>query len=272
MAKLFYDTISGGTILVQYDDGQQIQKIDLEAARDDLVEIQALSSGLREDMAQQGFTVSAGISIPAFTNQDPEQPTLTQLELFDARVQEELDIILDKLDYFDYAKGAPPIGNVVLDDYFLPEAVEDVSDELVGSEAVLAIDAVNGGDPDPNDPLNTTYWQSEISGLRVITFRIRSYTKRVEGIRLRTNNGDGRAQLQNLTVKAANMLGQIDAPGNVMASGINLDDAAGWFDIPFMKPGARYIRLEASTSAHTNPDHLRIRSIQVRVGVTNHDK
>lgn len=268
MANIFYDPILSGTAMQIYKDPQVITKVDFEAARDDLINIQAIPQSLREDLALQGVTAGF-VVIPGFPTPDPEQPEKTPLELFDEYVDAELDRVSDILDYFDYESGTAGF-SVRTGDWFLPEAVEDVSDEDVGQEATLAIDAVGGGDPDPNDPLNTTYWSSSTPGLRVITFRLRSYTKRCEGIRLRTNNGDTRAQLQGLTVKASNSLGQIDAPENLEASGVNVDDAAGWFEINFVKVKCRYIRLEASTSAFG--DVLRIRSIQARVGITNHDK
>lgn len=263
MAKLFYDTQDGGLTLVAYDDGQRLPREDLELQRDALLDVANLTDELRTLIAANGLP---SIGLPSFAGQaDP-------LVAFDAYVDDELDRLFDILDYFDYEKDAPPIGNVVSADWFLPEAVEDFTDDNGVDVIGNAIDAVNGGDPDPNDPLNQTYWQSESSGLRVVTFRIRSYSKRIEGIRLRTNSGDARSQLQGLTVKCANVLGQLDDPENEMATGINLDDAAGWFEINFVKPKGRYVRLEASTSAHTSPDVLRIRSLQVRVGVTNHDK
>lgn len=274
MAKIFYDIINGGLTLAQYCDAQQVQRADLETERDQLLEVASWSDTTRTLIAQNGLP---SIGLPNFVGQpDP-------LAAFDTYIDAELDRIRDILDYFDYEKDAPPIGNVVSGDWFLPEAVESFTDETVGGEAANAIDAVNGGDPDPNDPESRTYWQSESSGTRQITVRLRSYTKRVEGIRLRTNNGDLRAALQGLTVRASNALAMIDDPDNIQRSGINIDglpaSRAGtpktnpWTEINFVKAKCRYIKLEMTGGLRVaSLDTVRIRSLQVRVGVTNHDK
>ncbi len=267
MAKLMYNPINGGTAIEKYDDPTVDQKVDLEATRNDLMTLAGLADEIREDIARSGITLNlSGSSFPPFPGSVDE----TALEQFDAALASEYDRVRDVLDAFDYDKGPAPIGNVALNDLFLPIAVEDVSDEAVGNEAVFAIDAVGGGSPDPNDPLNTTYWLSSTPGLRIITFQIRDYPKKLEGIRLKTNSTDDRALLQDLTVKAAKVVGQLDA--NIVASGVNLDDSAGWFDIAFTKQNARFVRLECSESLFSTPDVLRIRSIQALVGITNHDK
>lgn len=269
MAKLFYDPINGGTALELYDSPQVFEKTDLEEARDDLLNVKDIPDGLREDIARQGLSLGI-VTLPAITEGDPAQPNKTLLELFDDIVEEELDRVSDLLDYFDYDKGPPPIGNVAESDLFLPEAIEDFTDETVGGEAAGAIDDAGGGDP--NDPDNSTYWQSESSGLRTITFRLRSYSKKVLGIRLRTNNGDLRAALQGLTIRAANSLLMIDEPQNELITGLNLDGlTTPWTDIEFTKAKCRYIRLETTGGLHlTNPDDVRIRTLLVRVGIINH--
>ena len=91
-------------------------------------------------------------------------------------------------------------------------------------------------------------------------------------MRFRTNSGDTRAQLQGVTIRAANVRSKLGDAENVVASGVNLDDQNAWYQVDFAKSKCRFIRLEFSQSAHTDPNITRIRSIQVRVGVTNHDK
>ncbi len=263
MANRYYDPINGGVDLQIWKDPQVLSRADLEAERDTLLSVQGLSDALRTTIAQSGLSA---IGLPSFAGSE------TTLADFDSYIDDELDRLRDTLDVFDYESGSASI-SIRTGDWFLPEAVEDVSAEESGNEAGFAIDAVGGGDPDPNDPLSSTFWQSNAAGLRVITFRLRSYTKRVEGIRLRTNAGDARSQLQGLTVKASNSLNLIDDPSNTQVTGVNVDDlTAPWYQIDFVKARCRYIRLECSTSAHTNPDHVRIRTIQARVGIINHDK
>lgn len=262
MANQFYDPINGGVDLQVYKDPQVITRQSLEDERDALLEIQGLDDALRTIIASSGL---GSIGLPSFVG------TANPLADFDQYIEDELDRLRDVIDYFDYETGQARI-NVVTGDWFLPEAIESFTDDNGVDVVANAIDAVDGGVPDPNDPLNSTYWQSEVSGPRQITFRLRSYTKKCEGIRLRTNNGDERSQLQDVTVKASNVLGMIDAPSNVMVTGVDVDDANGWFEILFTKIKCRYIKIEASTSNFSTPDVLRIRSLQARVGITNHDK
>lgn len=262
MANLYYDPINGGVDLQVWKDPQVVTRESLEDERDALLNIQGLSDELREIIAANGLS---SIGLPSFIGV-PEP-----LTSFDQYIEDELDRLRDVLDYFEYESGQADF-SIRTGDWFLPEAVESFTDDNGSDVVTNAIDAANGGDPDPNDPENSTFWQSEISGTRQITFRLRDYSKRVEGIRLRTNNGDTRSQLQDLTVRASNALGMIDDPGNIMVSGVNVNDARGWFEINFTKHKCRYIKIEAATSNFGTPDVLRIRSMQVRVGITNHDR
>ena len=260
MANLYYDPIESKTKLQVYKDPQIKTKTDMEDDRDTLQSIQGLSDAFRGDIAQSGL---ASLGIPG---------GFGSLQDFDDFVEAELDRILDELDYFDYEVNTANL-NIVDFDWFLPEALETPLPADNGTDVVAnCIDAQGGGSPDPNDPLNTTYWQLEVAGARALIVRLRGYTKRCEGIRLRTNAGDTRAQLQGLTVKAANSLANIDDVANTVATGVNLDDTNAWYEVSFVKPKCRYLKLEFSTSAHTNPDITRIRSLQVKVGITNHDK
>lgn len=265
MANIYYDPINGGADIQIYKDPQVISRVDLEAQRDALLNVQGLSDELRGFIASSGLSA---LSIPSFVGQpDP-------LDAFDSYIDDELTRLKDTIDYFDYESGTANL-NVRTADWFLPVAVEDFTDETVGGEAVNAIEAENGGDPDPNDPVLTTWWQSESSGLRVITFHLRDYSKKLEGIRLRAGSaGDGRAQLQGVTIKAANALAMIDDPSNVQAEDVDFTHAGdNWMEHTFASPKARarYIRLECSESLHSNTDHLRIRAMQARVGIFNYD-
>lgn len=170
---------------------------------------------------------------------------------FDAKLETEEQELRDRLDYYDYSNEQIQI-TVKDGAWFTPEAVESVSDEKVGNEAVLAID----GD-------NQTYWQSDNAGTRTIIFRLRHYRKKVEKIRFRTNTSDGRSHLQGVTIRMSGGLGQIDNPQNEIATGLNLDGAASWFEHTLASPksNVRYIKIECATSMHTNPDQLRIREL-----------
>lgn len=268
MANLFYDPINAGADMQLYKDPQVLIRSDMEQARDAILDIQGLPTALRTEIAVNGLLSigNGAASIPSFNSAaDP----LTSL---DAHIATELDRLHDILDYFDYDSGSAGL-TVRTIDHFLPEALESVSHEEVGFEGVNAIDAVGGGDPDPNDPRHSTYWQSEAAGLRTIVFRLRGYKKKLEGIRLRaTSGGDGRSQLQGVTIKASARLASIDDPGNVMSTGVNFTFATNWMEHLFAaaKFNARYIKLEVSSSLHSNTDHVRIRSIQGIVGILSH--
>ena len=117
---------------------------------------------------------------------------------------------------------------------------------------------------------NQTYWQSPTSGVRSIIFQVRDYPKRLEGIRLRTPQADDRSQIQDVTIKAARNLATIDEAGNIVASGVDFTyvDSA-WSEYAFVANRKRYLKLEFATSIAGN--NVRIRSLEVRVGVTTYD-
>lgn len=256
MAKLWYDPAAGGTQLKVWDDAQVLERSSIAA---DLASFQLFRD--LDDNART-YLATGGIAGAGISGGWPD------LASFDAYLDGEIDRFADLLDYFDYESRVETL-TVRDGDWFLPEAVESVTHEEVGSEASFAIDNDGGGDP--NAPLNSTYWQSNAAGARELVVRVRGYRKKLLGIRLRTNSGDARAQLQALEVRAANGLESLDDPGNVVATGVDVDDLANWYEVDFVKT-ARYVKLVASTSAHTNVDHLRIRSLQVRVGIINHEK
>lgn len=253
MAKLYYQLGGPGQINV-YDDPQVLSQNDLIGQRDALSEILGLSDVFRSALAQSGIPF---FGIPGGHN------TLAD---FDDFINEELDRLNDVLDYFSYSSRVEEL--TVRDNaWFTPEAVVDVSHEEVGNEAVNAIDGDFG-----------TWWQSNEGGTdpRTITFRVRSYSKKIEGIRLRISNpGEDRAELQDVTIRASKALAMIDDPGNVFASGIDFShDGDAWMEHIFASPahGKRFIKLDIPSSLHSNPDHVRIREIEVRVGTTAHNK
>lgn len=250
MAKLWYQLGGPGQINV-YSDPQVLNQANLQTELATFQAIQGLDDQFRTWIASSGL---AAAGIPG---------GFPDLQSFDDFLDDEVDRLADVLDYFDYEARQESI-TVRDGDWFVPEAVESVSDEFNENVAARSID----GD-------NATWWQSNATGERSIVYRVRSYRKRMSEIRLRISGaGEGRTQLQGLTVRASAALGQIDAPGNVMASGVDLShDGDAWLEVAFASPKrARFIKLETSGSLHSNPDQVRIREIQVRVGVTNHDK
>ena len=250
MAKLFYQNAGGGNLNV-YDDPQVLVQSDLQAQDTALDEIIALSDTLRTFLAQGGIP---GLGIPG---------GFSDLASFDSYLEDESERIKDILDYFDYGTR---VENLTVRDgeWVVPEALESVSDEAPGEEGTKSIDGDNG-----------TWWQSNASGTRTIVFRVKSYKKKFEQIRLRISNAnEDRAELQNVTVKAAAALVNIDDAGNTIGTGVNFDHGGdNWMEYVFpTKKRARYLKLEIPGSLHSNPDQVRIREIQVFTGIHNHDK
>lgn len=255
MARLYYHPINGGDDIEVYDDPQILNKADLELQRDALLDVQGLTDELRTLIASNGL---ASIGLPSFAGQaDP-------LSMFDDYVQDELDRLLDVLDYFDYTTSSARI-SIAEHQWITPIAIESVSDENVGEEATLAIDEDFG-----------TWWQSDAVGTREIVFELRGYPKKIEQVRLRAPVSDLRAQLQGVTIKAAKALAMIDAPGNVLDTDVDFTYVDNiWLEHVLTTPkfNARYIKLEVATSLHVaNPEQVRIREIEVRVGTRNHER
>ena len=243
------------------------------SARDDMITQLAAFRQVRafDDATRTKLALGA----PGFFIAQGQFPDLASL---DQHLDDEIERLANILDYEVYTTTPFTINGVADLGYFLPEAIESFTDDNGSDVVANAIDAVNGGDPDPNDPEVSTFWQSEISGVREITFRLRDYNKRLEGIRLRVNASDARASLQDVTIRASQSLAMIDDPGNLMTTGGPVAfNNAGASNVDFLFPGgpkfnARYIKLEMSQSAHSNADELRIRSIQAIVGVINFEK
>lgn len=252
MAKLFYTTGAGGTQIEAINDLQIYTKEDLETQFSSSQMILDLGEELRGYLAQGGIP---GLGIPG---------GFPDLNSFDSYLEEDRDRILDMLDYFTYELEAAPF-NVRTGDWFTPIEVYDVSGELSGSEAFHAIDGAVG----------ESWWQSDVkvSGSHYITFKVRDYQKKISKIRLRTTSGDLRAQLQGVTIRTTNNPGNIDEPSQIAASDVNftyVDD--NWMEYEFpSKKTAKYLKLDISGSLNSN-DEVRIREIQVRVEIINHER
>lgn len=249
MAKKFYERTGGGTAMNIWTDPDVWQQAEFQDQLPVLQDIRALTDEARTYVALTGIP-SLGI------------PPTADLVSFDDILDDEIDRLLDILDYFNY-DGKDETITVRDGAWVTPIALESVSDENVGEEGIHAIDQDNAA-----------WWQSDAAGLRSIVFRVRDYRKMVVGLRLRTTAGDERTQLQGVSVSASQALGMIDDPSNVIETGIDFVYAGNaWMEhILASKKRGRYLKLDCSLSLHTTPDQIRIREIEVRVGITNHDK
>lgn len=218
MAKLWYEPKSGGTELQANIDplvfAQTVDTADLALN----AEYQGLSDPIRLEIA-----VGRGY---------------TNLPDFDDYLQDEEWELLDRLDYYTYATESRSL-TVANGAWFTPEAIEDVGGETDPDVAANSID---------DD--NQTFWRHNVNHLHTVTYRIRSYPKKVGKIRFRhaTSQPD-REQLTNLTVKIAKHLAQIDNPEKVVADEVNPDwTSSGWVEVNVAdNERARYIKLEFET-------------------------
>lgn len=247
MAKNFYQKDANPDLLNVWADPDTE---DVAARALDLAPLQQLQALPDEARGR----VAAG-GVPGFV---PAQPDLASL---DAWLEDEVERILDLQDYQDYSVKQETVGNVCDGDWFVPEAVEAFSSETPTFEAALAIDGVN-----------STGWQP-LTAPASITFRLRTYRKNVESIRLWIPNNTLVTELQGLTIRAAQSLSQIDAPGNVVASDLDLShDGSAWQTIPWdFKKRCRYIKLDIDGSNNI-ANTIAVRSIEARVITFQHRK
>lgn len=248
MAKQFYQK-SNGDLVVWGDPQNLSEQAVLQERIDALTPFQALPDEARTLLAQGGVP---GAGIPG---------GFSDLASFDTWLNDELERLQDVVDYYGYQVKQETLGNVCDGDWFAFEAVEAFSSETPLFEADRVIDGENSTDWRPlTDPAS-------------ITLRLRSYRKNVESIRLWIPNNTLMTELQGLTIRAAQNLGQIDEPRNVVASDLNLSyDGAAWQTVPFdFKKRCRYIKLDITGSNHV-ANAIAIRNIKARVVTFNHEK
>lgn len=224
-----------------------ILEADLQAQLPVLQELRALSDEARVQIAASGLPT---LGIQA-------QPDLESLDDF---LDTEIDRIRDVLDYFnDYSVVTAEIPTAFEGAWYTPEAVESFTDDD-GNVAANAIDDNLG-----------TFWQSVSSGPRQITVRLRDYRKRMERIRLRVPSAGMREELQDVTIRIATMLPALDLPQNIVDTGVDFDYAGNaWVEHTFSTPVyARYLRLETAGSSQGDP--IRIREMDIWVGVQPHN-
>lgn len=248
MPKKFYQKSNGD--LAVWTDPQIVSQSELQTNLPVFQELRALSDEARTQLAISGMT---SIGVPSFGS----------LQELDDWLDDEIDRILDVLDYFDYTTSPETISAVFQGAWFTPEFVESASHEEVGNPKENAIDGDFGN-----------WWQSDQSGTRSIVFRLRSYSKKLEKIRLRSPVTDLRTQLQGVTIKASKALGMIDDPGNVLETDVDftyIDNVWLEHTLATIKSNARYIKLEVASSLFVaSPEQVRIRGIEAWVGIINH--
>ena len=190
MAIRFYRPQAAGTELDLYIDPQKFTQADDIARRDELLEVQAASDFLRTELA-------IGKSLP-------------NLASFDAIIEDELFEILDRLDYYAYTNRTE--GFDVRDhDWFTPDAIEGSPPFTNSNPSANSIDGDFG-----------TVWRNNADIRHEITYRLRSYPKKVTSLRIRHGGGEPlREQLQNIDAFFSKTLASIDDPIGQRLTGEN---------------------------------------------------
>jgi len=233
----FYRPQNAGTELDLYIDPQTFVKVDDDARILKLVELQSLSDSVRADVAM------------CYDFPD--------LASFDTALQEESDMLKDRVDYYAYDNRTE---NFSVRDgaWFTPEAIESFCGETGTNVATNSIDGDNG-----------TSWRHAVNETHHIVYRIRSYPKKISKIRFRYNTAEPvTEQLANITVRAAQNLRKIDDAANLLESGITIvwtGLGGTWVEhvLASKKSNARYIKLEFTSAHATNT--AQVREFQVRV-------
>lgn len=236
-AGRIWEPKDGGTRLLVADDKLEFTQAADQARITVITEIQNLSQAARESLA-------GGVD---------------NLAAFDTALENEEFDIRDRLDYYAYDTRAE---NLTVADgaWFTPEAVEAFCGERVNNEATNSIDGDNG-----------TVWQHFVDEAHSITYRLRSYPKKITKVRFRYNLAEPpREQLSNLNIRASRALSQIDEVGNLLDSGLNITwpvgQGATWVEHTLTTPktNARYVKLDGFGSADGS-NHAQIREFQVWV-------
>lgn len=253
MAKLLYQLGGGsGSLLNVYDDPQVLVKEDIQNSITASQEIRDLSDETKTLLAQGGVP---GLGIPSFGGSG------LGLDSFNDYIDEDLERLKDTLDYYDYDTRQ--------------ESLTVRSGSWVVPISASASHTENGSDISSSyDQDYGSWWESDITGSREVIFQVRDYKKKMFGIRMRIPNTDERAQLQNVTIRGSNNINMIDDPDNIIDTGVNFTYVGNiWVEHYFSSTkSGKYLKLEFSGSLHSNPEQVRIRDIEIRVGIINHNK
>lgn len=234
MAQRLYQPVSGDLQL--WSDPRLFVKADLQAELTYLEELQALSLEAR--------TLS---NCSELTREDYDDFILDQIER-----------IKDILDFFDYDTKVVNL-TVANGAWFKMEAVESFCGEEVGQEATLSIDDDTG-----------TFWQHNVDHAHEITWRLRTYRKRISKVRVYLGT-NARSKLENLDIYAANSIGGLTLPSNLAVTGASVATEDAWNEIEFTTEQiGRYVRFAGFDSQNTL-DQARIREVEAWVETQEYD-
>lgn len=247
MAKLWYEPRASGAELQAWNDPQVLTRTSIEDSLAGLQTFRQIAPEARTLLALGGVP-GAGI-----------RGGWADLASFDSYLDDEIDRLADLLDVFDYDSRTESI--TVRDGANFSPSIESVSSEEIGFEGALAVD----GD-------NASWWQTNTAPASIVV-RVRDHRKMITGVRLRTTAGDLRAQLQGVAISVSGGVAAIDDPGNVIESGIDFTYAGDpWIEHTLAsKKRGRYVKLDIGGSLHGS-NAIRVRELEVRVGITNHEK
>lgn len=242
MVVRLYEPFASGTKLRLYIDPQEFVLAD-DAARVVVIdEFQALGDDARTEIA--------------LCKNAPDLAT------FDQQLNDEESELLDRADYVNYQTRVHQI-TVADHDWLTPIAVDAASlcGEEVGQEAVRAIDS---------DP--ATFWRHSTDHPHVIVFKLRQHTKKIAAFRLLYGaNESARERLNDITVRAAKALANIDDSDNLLEAGINPTYPTGIsvdtlveHTLAKKKNKARWIKVEIGNTDN-GQNQAQMRGIEFRV-------
>lgn len=234
-----YEPKAASTELAVIRDKATFVKADDQADLDIITEKQGLSDATRA-------TLTGGLSLADY----------------DDLLEEQSDILRDRLDYYDYDTI---VKNRTIADgaWFSPIEVSAgvLCGEDVGNEASKAIDGNS-----------VTFWRHSTNEQHVIVFKLRDYPKKIEKIRfLYGANESARERLNNMDVHAAKGLANLDNAENILETGINIAwptpiAVDTWVEhtLASKKLKARYIKLVIDDTDNAQ-NQVQIREFEVWV-------
>lgn len=238
MAKRLWERITAGTDIKLWIDPEPYNKT---ADTTEQARLQAI-----RDAADAVRTELAGcLGYPDLTS-------------FDDFIQDQIDEIKDRVDYYDYDTQVTNITNHV-GAWFSPDSIHSVLDEDVGNEASKSIDG------------NTvTFFRDSTNHQHIIVFKLRDYAKKIAKIRFWYGSGESaRERLNNMDVHAAQSANNLDNPENILEIGINISwptPGGVWVEhtLSSKKNKAKFIKLVIDDTDNGN-NHCQIREFEVWV-------
>lgn len=236
----WYEPKETSTKLVVVRDRFQFVKTDDETRIDVIVDFQGLS-----DISRSVLANDEGLSLAEY----------------DAALEEEEYDIRDRLDYYTYSTRVENL-TVADGDWFSPNSVESFCGETAPNVATRAIDEDS-----------TTFWRHGNNETHELIFKLRDYPKKIERIRFLYGAGESaRERLNNITIRAAKGLANLDNPENELETDLNLVWPTGissdtWVEhtLTNKKLKARYIKLIIGDTDN-GQNQAQIREFEVWVG------